>query len=265
MDKFILRKKHTHRRFPLRKFDHLAGWMNWGFNVFPLLRPSLNSLYAKIAPLSNPYGGVTVSQRISDELEWAERHIKQSDGVVILRELDWTPKLADFTIFCDASKTGLGIWLSDSNEGFIAKVPSKIPEQMNFFREALAASCAIDFVAKRRPNSKIVIDLDNENTVNMLSSFAAKPEYNPLLIFVSTKMIEYRLQLKALHIAGVSNRIADALSRHQIAAAKALSPGINITSFNPPPDALGTYREQCRDNQHNAKDEESMTLSQSTN
>lgn len=33
----------------LRRWQRLAGWMNWGFNVFPMVHPALNNLYPKIA------------------------------------------------------------------------------------------------------------------------------------------------------------------------------------------------------------------------
>jgi hypothetical protein len=33
----------------LRCWQKLAGWMNWSFNVFPMLRPALNNVYPKIA------------------------------------------------------------------------------------------------------------------------------------------------------------------------------------------------------------------------
>jgi hypothetical protein len=36
-------------RCTLREFQQLAGWVNWSFNVFPLLKPALSNVYAKIS------------------------------------------------------------------------------------------------------------------------------------------------------------------------------------------------------------------------
>jgi len=36
-------------RHSLRDFQHLAGWLNWGLNVYPLLCPGLSALYTNIA------------------------------------------------------------------------------------------------------------------------------------------------------------------------------------------------------------------------
>jgi len=43
---------HHHK---LREFQSLAGWINWSFNAFPLLRPGLSVLYHKMAGKSSPH------------------------------------------------------------------------------------------------------------------------------------------------------------------------------------------------------------------
>jgi len=39
----------SNHKFTLCEWQHLAGWINWSFNVFPLLRPCLNNFYTKIS------------------------------------------------------------------------------------------------------------------------------------------------------------------------------------------------------------------------
>lgn len=70
--------KHT-----LRDWQRLAGWLNWAFNVFPLLRPCLNNFYPKIV--------------------WATEHLRTSSGIHLLNASDWDSGSADVTIYCDAS------------------------------------------------------------------------------------------------------------------------------------------------------------------
>src|SRR5271168_5413960 len=36
-------------RRTLREFQQLAGWINWSFNVFPLLKPALSNIYEKMS------------------------------------------------------------------------------------------------------------------------------------------------------------------------------------------------------------------------
>lgn len=242
LNEFITRDHQPRKRFPLREFQRTAGWMNWSFNVFPLLRPCLNSLYAKILSLNRPRGLVIVNKVISKELQWAEQNISNSDGVVLLRELDWTPRDADHVIFCDASLVGLGFWMPNSNQGFVSKIPKGISAEMNFFREALCVTSAIDHIAHLHPHSKIVIFSDNQNTVDMFSSLATRPDYNCLLIFATTIMIQTKIRVKVIHIPGESNRVADALSRQLWQRAISLSPGLSIFNFQPPRDALEGFR-----------------------
>lgn len=35
-------------KYSLRDFQHLAGWFNWALNVYPLLKPVLSNVYAKM-------------------------------------------------------------------------------------------------------------------------------------------------------------------------------------------------------------------------
>lgn len=36
-------------RWTLKEYQHLAGWINWSLNVYPLLHPGLSALYEKMA------------------------------------------------------------------------------------------------------------------------------------------------------------------------------------------------------------------------
>lgn len=220
----------------------MAGWLNWSFNVFPLLRPCLNALYAKIGALKRPRGYVIVNKAISRELEWAEQIIKNSNGVVLLQELEWTPQEANHTIFCDASLVGLGFWLPSSNEGFASKVPPGIPAEMNFFRKALCVISAIDYIAQCYRNTKLIIFSDNKNTVDMFSSLATRPDYNCLLTHAISQIIRSNIRLKVIHVPGECNHVADSLSHRLWQRAHDFSPGLTIINFLPPRDALGAYQ-----------------------
>jgi hypothetical protein len=48
----------------LRHWQRLAGWMNWSFNVFPMIRPTLNNLYPKISGKDQPLMKIWVNNEV---------------------------------------------------------------------------------------------------------------------------------------------------------------------------------------------------------
>ncbi|KAF7768619.1 hypothetical protein Agabi119p4_7862 [Agaricus bisporus var. burnettii] len=239
LDRFIVRKKkgEQQKRFTLRSFLQLAGWLSWSFNVYPYLRPCLCNIYHKIGGLKRKDALVYTNRAISRELEWAERHIQNANyGTMFLEELQWPLDSADYTIFCDASGTGLGFWYPELNIGYTAYSPPNIPRNI-YFGEGLCIAAALDDVRKRRSNCRVVVYTDNEASFRIFSSFHAVPEYNPILLFSAGLMMKYKLRVRVVWMPGKKNRVADALSRHNRDRAVSFAPGLLIHDFTPPYDA----------------------------
>ena len=59
----------------LQKWQWLAGWINWSFNVFPLLQPCLNNFYPKFQVKTDQMRKIWVNNDIQDNLHWACQHI----------------------------------------------------------------------------------------------------------------------------------------------------------------------------------------------
>ena len=68
-------------RRTLREFQQLAGWVNWSFNVFPLLKPALANVYAKMSGKSQPHAKLFVSRAVVLDLLWFCSHVERSNGV----------------------------------------------------------------------------------------------------------------------------------------------------------------------------------------
>ncbi|KIY43044.1 hypothetical protein FISHEDRAFT_78901 [Fistulina hepatica ATCC 64428] len=82
-------------RRPLVEFQRLGGWVNWALNVYTLLRPGLNTLYAKIKDKNQPFQPLWVSKALCRELRWIARHMETSTGVYMLKSRKWTEHNAD--------------------------------------------------------------------------------------------------------------------------------------------------------------------------
>jgi hypothetical protein len=227
-------------RRTLREFQQLAGWINWSFNVFPLLKPALSNVYAKISGKSESHAKIFVSKAVVRDLEWFLAHVKQSDGVYVFGDEEWEPHQADVTAYSDACMSGLGFFFQHSREGFQCPVPGNPPKDTIFYFEALAVVSIVDAVT-RLPSvpTRLLIYSDNSNTVDIFHSLRSLPPYNGLLQFTVSLLIKFDISLRVLHVPGEDNGIADALSRFDNARAYAACPGLAISSFQPPRVALG--------------------------
>ncbi|KAJ8581133.1 hypothetical protein M405DRAFT_694624, partial [Rhizopogon salebrosus TDB-379] len=80
----------SHRRWSLREWQRLAGWCEWSFNVFPLLKPGLSSIYAKILGKQQPRALIYVNNAVEHELRWMSDHIERSSGLLLYKSLDFS-------------------------------------------------------------------------------------------------------------------------------------------------------------------------------
>ncbi|PPQ96749.1 hypothetical protein CVT26_010234 [Gymnopilus dilepis] len=226
--------------YRMRYWKQLAGWINWAFNVFPLLRPCLNCFYSKIAGPYDPGKKILLNNDIREDLSWAAYHIRHSDGIHLLRSREWDPLLADCTIYCDASLSGMGFWYPDSKTGFYASTPDNTPASLIFFFEALTVYCALRNAASREhKGGRIVIYTDNYNTVQIFNSLRCDDKYNIILKSSVDILIDSQIDLRVLHIPGDSNVVADSLSRFQFQNAIDIVPELSISPFQPPLWSLG--------------------------
>jgi hypothetical protein len=137
-----VKKKGTSRT--LRRWQRLAGWMNWSFNVFPMIRPALNNIYPKIAGKDKPLMKIWVNNDVRADLNWAIDHLRESLGIRLLSSVSWDAEDADETVFCDACMQGLAFWYPNRQQGFYSTVPMSPAREIIFFYEALAVTSAID-------------------------------------------------------------------------------------------------------------------------
>jgi hypothetical protein len=237
--------------YPLKQWQRLAGWLNWSFNVFPLLRPGLSNVYQKISGKSGPNDLIFVNNAVRDDLSWTMDHMSRSSGVHIVRSLTWEPGDADITIFCDACLSGMGFWYPKTNTAFFSVTPVDLmPSGTPAIDRILPYEFLCVVTALRHasfnagPDSKIVIYTDSLNTVDIFSTLRAKPLYNTLLRYAIDILIDCNLYLRVLHVPGSANTVADHLSRgsyrQAIAYAGCHPRSLQINAFAPPPVRLGS-------------------------
>jgi hypothetical protein len=227
-------------RRTLREFQQIAGWINWSFNVFPLLKPALSNVYAKISGKSDSFAKIYVSKGVIRDLEWFTSHVQASNGVYLFQEIDWDSDRADVVAYADACLSGLGFFFEHTKEGFQCMVPHDPPRDTIFYFEALAVVSVVEKVASLFSTpTRLLVFSDNTNTVNIFDSLRALPPYNDLLKLTVSLLLKLDISLRLVHISGVDNVVADALSRFENTKAVTACPRLSISTFQPPRVALG--------------------------
>ncbi len=234
-------------RCNLQEYQQIAGWSNWLFNVFPLLKLGLCNLYAKMQGKTNPFAGIALSNALKEDLCWLADHIENSNGICCFDSMDWDPILdTTITILCDTCLDGMGFWIPRIACGFVCPTP-ELPdgEEIIFFFEALCVCAAVHWVANTLSlelRRRVTIFMDNTNTINIFNSLRAMPFYNPILKSAVDVLISHKIDLRVLHIPGSENDVVDALSYSQFSKAWELVPHLLILPFIPPHTVLGASK-----------------------
>ncbi|KAG1815666.1 uncharacterized protein BJ212DRAFT_1211191, partial [Suillus subaureus] len=76
-------------RCSLCDFQHLAGWLNWALNVYPLLPPGLSALYAKTTGKLESKALIWVNHDIVCKLSWIICHLRSAEGIFFLKSMSW--------------------------------------------------------------------------------------------------------------------------------------------------------------------------------
>jgi hypothetical protein len=227
-------------RRSLKDFQQLAGYINWALNVYPLLKPGLSNLYDKMAGKTKSFAKIHLNRGLINDFEWLIDHIERSDGVHLFEDPGWSPASADLIAYTDASSIGLGFYFPSTLLGYQAPLPCSPPKDTIFFFEALAVCSAIHSAASfSHVPKKLTIFSDNTNSVDIFNTLRAKPVYNHILKSSVDVLIAHHISLHVVYIPGTDNIVADALSRLENVRALAACPGLQISSFEPPRDALG--------------------------
>ena len=236
LDKFTTWSKTKQgTSWTLRCWQKMAGWLNWSFNVFPHLRLALNTFYPKIAGKEQALMKIWVNNEVQQDLNWAMGHMRESLRIRLLTFISWDSEDVDETIFCDACMLGTGFWFPAQCEGFYALMPVDAVQEIIFYFEALAITCAIDNLKMRAVDySKIILYTDSMNTVNIFNSLQCLPEFNTLLCFSVDMCLSKKLDMHVLHIPGEQNLVADTISHYNFDKAQTLVPGLTISNFKPP-------------------------------
>ena len=214
----------------------ILGHANWALNVFPLLKPALNSSYNKIAGHTYMNAPVYLNKQVSTDLLWFVEQVERLDGVRMFDVEEWSAADADFEIWGDASASGLAFWSAKHRVTYIADPIVDIEGQFNiFFNEALTVLAALQWAASLSPPLRhLAIHTDSSTSFGIFNSLRALDLYNPIILESVKIWIEHNIDLHVFLIEGKKNVVADALSWRLLGLARQFAPGLSIRNFAPP-------------------------------
>jgi hypothetical protein len=225
---------------PLCSWQCMLGWANWMLNAYPLLKPALWSSYTKISGKAIAHAPVLLNKAVIHDLSWFADHLAQASCVHLLDATIWDAADADFSLWCDTSELGLGFWSPTHHLGFISPLDPSLSPLPIFFHEALCVLCALLWASEHPPIPHcLAIFTDSLNTVHIFHSLHADPLYNPILFLAVEVMLCTDINLHVFHMPSFNNFVADALSCLLPNVAVSHIPGLSVSSFIPPWDALG--------------------------
>ncbi|TEB20145.1 hypothetical protein FA13DRAFT_1757914 [Coprinellus micaceus] len=214
--------KLARRGATLQTWQQFAGWMNWAFNVYPLVKPCLSNVYAKM------------KGRTPHPTK------KNSPGIKLLQHTHWDPSDATYVIYCDASLYGMGFYAETACMGFYGDTIDTGDEEFIFFHEAICILAAMRWLNEHESLPQdVVFYCDNTNTVDIFNTLSAKPRVNPILKEFIDIIIPPHHDFKVIWIPTTRNTVADALSHFDVDKACRLVPGLHVNTFEPPRVTLG--------------------------
>ncbi|SJL03613.1 uncharacterized protein ARMOST_06970 [Armillaria ostoyae] len=196
----------------LQEYQQIAGWSNWAFNMFLLLKPGLCNVYVKMQGKMNLFAGIALNNTVKDNLFWLMDHIEESNEICCFDSIDWDPILdATITILCNVCLNGMGFWVPKIACGFVCLTPELSEgEEVTFFFEALCVCATIHWIADTPSpmlHKCVMIFMDNINTIDIFNSLRVMPTYNPILKLAVDIIISHCIDLYVLYISGPENDV----------------------------------------------------------
>ena len=195
-----------------KQLQSIIGKLMFAAKCVPSARVFMNRLLNALRKLHRNSHHVRISAELKSDLLWWSKFLPEFNGRSLIPELAWSA--TDSVIQSDACLSGAGAVFQ--NLAFHTEFPdfiTKLQLHINAL-EFLSLIVALKLWAHLIPGKKISVFCDNLSTVQVIMSGFSRDIFMQHclreLIFI---LSVHNLQLRAFHISGSDNRLADYLSR----------------------------------------------------
>src|SRR5260221_14173993 len=214
----------------------ILGYANWALNIFPLLKPALNSSYDNVTGHTFLNAPIFLNKHTTEDLLWFTDQVEHLDGVWMFNNEVWDAPEANLQIWGDVSAIGLAFWSPSHNVAHGAGPIVDAECHFNvFYNEAITILAALEWASSLKPPPKhLAIHMDSSTSFSIFNSLRTIALYNPIIFSPVKIRLHSKIDLHVFFIEGKKNTIADALSRRALSLARHLAPGLRILFFMPP-------------------------------
>ena len=220
------RKKCT-----LKEVQSLIGSLNFACRAVAPGRAFLRRLIGSIKKLNKPHFHLRVTQDMKEDLKMWLEFLKHHNGVSVFKDVQWYSNV-DLELFTDAAASiGMGIYMNGKwAQAEWGNYFAKECETNNItFLEYFPILVAINIFQQSLTNKKVIFHCDNAAVVEIINSQSSKcPRVMDLVRPFVLKCLKLNTVVRAKHIKGINNSIADSISRFKMQLFRVLAPNAEM-------------------------------------
>ena len=228
---------HKRKSCTLKELQSLIGTLNFACKVIVPGRPYLQRMIELTRNVKQPHHHIKLSSGFFKDLEMWKQFIINWNGASFFLSSDWVN--SEFLEFHTDASGSLGYGGIFGTRWFQGKwEPHQCLGQHEIsiaWQELFAIVVACQLWGESLQNKRIILHCDNESVVNIINSKRSRiSRVMDLLRHLTLLTLQHNLYIRAQHIPGKHNEIADSLSRFQSQRFRTLAPQADVVPYKIP-------------------------------
>ena len=222
-----LRSMLTRKKCTVKEVQSLIGSLNFACRAISPGRAFLRRLIGSIKNLNKPHFHLRVTHDMKNDIVMWLQFLEHHNGVSLFKDVIWYSNV-DLELFTDAAASiGMGIYMK--GQWAQAKWGSNFAKECQnnniTFLEYFPILVAIHLFQHQLKNKKVIFHCDNAAVVEIINNQTSRcPRVMDLVRPFVLKCLQLNTIIKAQHIKGVNNSIADSISRFKMQLFRLLAP-----------------------------------------
>jgi len=209
----------SRKKLSLKELQSIIGSLNFACRAVAPGRAFIRRLINGTKGISASHHMIRVNKGMRADLATWDMFLSHFNGVSVFRDRLWLAN-SDIEFFTDsAASIGMGIFVNGqwAQEKWGDNFPQEVMSNNITFLELFPIVVALEIFGKAVENKKVLFHCDNAAVCDIINSQTSKCErvmdlVRPMVL----RCLKLNTFIKAQHIPGVKNIIADALSRFQM-------------------------------------------------